>query len=300
MAWAPDMRPSSVSLLLAQRRRSCAAPARKRSSALPFKVRVGWGWCFSHSLTARSAELPLALRASGLLLALPKSRQKARRLTRCPAARHARRGVPALLGAGGVVWQYIPVLSADARASCARPCGHFPPSPAMLGTANGAGIHEAVHPCTASRNSSGELLLLRQDAAQTGPPVARRGCAGKVRRRAHTMCARSLNVQGRTSSEPRSTLAESEGRMPGDRATGGVFLWLSFFAQAKKVTRSPVGRVEALQLPEQTKNMIKVDSGLTRAILALALRASFAVRARSGARSHRNDERKNSGRGCRD
>ncbi|HXR63520.1 MAG TPA: hypothetical protein VN720_08275, partial [Rudaea sp.] len=79
-----------------------------------------------------------------------------------------------------------------------------------------------------------------------------------------------------------------------------VFLWLSFFAQAKKVTRSPVGRVEALQLPEQTKNMIKVDSGLTRAILALALRASFAVRARSGARSHRNDERKNSGRGCRD
>jgi len=209
-----------------------------------------------------SAELPLALPASGLLLALlrascpsplrgqlrcsrrscgavPKSRQKARHRTRCPAAHHARRGVPVLLGAGGVVWQHVRVLSADARTSCARPCGHFPPSPAMLGTANGAGIHEAVHPCTTSWNSSGELLLLRQDAAQTGPPVARRGCAGKVRRRAHTMCARSLNVHGRTSSEPRSSLAESEGRMPGDRATGGVFLWLPFFAQAKKVTRSP-------------------------------------------------------------
>ena len=83
------------------------------------------------------------------------------------------------------------------------------------------------------------LWLLRQDAAETGPPEARRGCAGKVRRRAHTMCARSLNVHGRTSSEPRSALAHSQGRMPGERAAGGVFLWLPFFAQAKKVTRSP-------------------------------------------------------------
>jgi hypothetical protein len=60
------------------------------------------------------------------------------------------------------------------------------------------------------------------------------------------MCARSLNVHGRTSSEPRSALAKAQGRMPGDRAAGGVFLWLPFFAQAKKVTRSPAGRVEAL------------------------------------------------------
>jgi len=66
----------------------------------------------------------------------------------------------------------------------------------------------------------------------TGPPEARRGCVGQVRRRAHTMCARSLNVHGRTSSEPRSALADLEGRMPGRRAAGGVFLWLSFFAQA--------------------------------------------------------------------
>ena len=67
------------------------------------------------------------------------------------------------------------------------------------------------------------------------------------------MCARSLNVHGGTSSEPRSTLAKSEGRMPGDRAAGGVFLWLPFFAQAKKVTRSPIGRVEALLLEEEKK-----------------------------------------------
>ncbi len=51
--------------------------------------------------------------------------KKARHRTRCPAARHARRGVPVLLGAGGVVWQYVHVLSADARASCARPLRAF-------------------------------------------------------------------------------------------------------------------------------------------------------------------------------
>ena len=62
------------------------------------------------------------------------------------------------------------------------------------------------------------------------------------------MRGRSLNVHGRTSSEPRSALAHLEGRKPGRRAAGGVFLWLPFFAQAKKVTRSPAGRVEALHL----------------------------------------------------
>jgi len=45
----------------------------------------------------------------------------------------------------------------------------------MLGTANGAGIHESVHPCTTSTRGRGRpwlsllLWLLRQDAAQTAP-----------------------------------------------------------------------------------------------------------------------------------
>jgi homospermidine synthase len=43
--------------------------------------------------------------------------------------------------------------------------------------------------------------------------------------------------------------------MPGDRAAGGVFLWLPFFAQAKKVTRSPAGRVEALLLTNEGMNV---------------------------------------------
>ena len=39
------------------------------------------------------------------------------------------------------------------------------------------------------------------------------------------MRGRLLNVHGCTSSEPRSTLAKSEGRMPGDRADGGGLLF---------------------------------------------------------------------------
>jgi len=62
------------------------------------------------------------------------------------------------------------------------------------------------------------------------------------------MCARSPNVQGRTSGEPRSTLADSQGRMPGERATGGGLLFGFLLATQEKVTRSPKGRVEALHL----------------------------------------------------
>jgi len=48
------------------------------------------------------------------------------------------------------------------------------------------------------------------------------------------MCARSPNVRGRTSGEPRSTLAESEGRMPGDRATGGCVSLVTFLCISKE------------------------------------------------------------------
>ncbi len=50
----------------------------------------------------------------------------------------------------------------------------------------------------------------------------------------------------------RSTLAKSEGRMPGDRATGGGLLFGYFLlATQEKVTRSPKGRVEAPLFREQ-------------------------------------------------
>jgi hypothetical protein len=80
----------------------------------------------------------------------------------------------------------------------------------------------------------GAMLLLRQDAAQ-GAPVARRGCGGKVRRRARRMCASSLYVQGRAFNEPRSALAHSQHRDCAESAPPGcAFFRLPFFAQAKK------------------------------------------------------------------
>ena len=110
--------------------------ARVPRALAPFKGRVGWGrlgylfFCSSSFPRKRefilifvlflaSAELPLALGASGLLLALPKSRQKARRLTRCPAARHARRGVPALLAFAGSLRRHIPCAASRSRQSLA-------------------------------------------------------------------------------------------------------------------------------------------------------------------------------------
>src|SRR5262249_47439056 len=58
--------------------------------------------CSGSSVLLR-AELPLLLRRTGLLFAIAqKVPKKARRRTRCPAAHHARRGVPALLGDGGL------------------------------------------------------------------------------------------------------------------------------------------------------------------------------------------------------
>jgi len=119
----------------------------------------------------------------------------------------------------------------------------------MLGTANGALVHEYVHPCTASIKSFAESLneceplplLLRQDAADTGPPVARRVADDQARRVGARDRADSAAGQGWPVSGTRPPLAQSEAmatagmpeleqcrsncRMAGDRATGGVFLW---------------------------------------------------------------------------
>jgi len=106
-------------------------------------------------------------------------------------------------------------------------------------------VHEPVHPCTAPirsfapgqtcrKNKQCERLLLRQDAAQTGPPVARRVGAGKAQRVARRMRASSLHAHGRAFSEPRSLLANLEGRMPERRVTWGVFLSVTFLCTSKE------------------------------------------------------------------
>ena len=174
----------------------------------------------------------------------------------------------------GVAQTVRPCTAAQARRSIAAPLWAFPARAAMLGTANGAGIHESVHPWTASvktfkprqicgKNEKSELSLLRQDAAQTGPRKARRRRTGKARRGARRMRASSLVYTDVHSANLRSAFAHPQGRMPGGRAFRGVLSLVTLFAQAKRVTRSAVGRVEALLLI-RARHWIPVFAGMTR------------------------------------
>jgi len=77
--------------------------------------------------------------------------------------------------------------------------------------------------------------------------------------------------------------------MPGERDAWGVLSLVTFFAQAKKVTRSTAGRVEALDF---TKKCEELDSGLTSS--AVESRRNDELREKqldSGLR--RNDEQGN-------
>jgi len=81
----------------------------------------------------------------------------------------------------------------------------------------------------------------------------------KVRRMARTMRASSLHAHGCAFNEPRSALAHSEGRMPGERATGVCFFRLPFFAQAKKGD-SLAQRASESFAPGQSRRKSKMDS----------------------------------------
>jgi hypothetical protein len=75
----------------------------------------------------------------------------------------------------------------------------------------------------------------------------RRVGVGKESPQEGTQDARQFAVRaGCTLSEPRSPLANSEGRMPGERHTGGCFFGLLFFAQAKKSDSLVRRRVKAV------------------------------------------------------
>jgi len=138
--------------------------------AIPAKAGIQLSALSSSRLEVQSFVSPAASR---LLFGIAqKVTKKARRRTRCPAARHARRGVPALLAFAGSLRRHSPCAASRSRQSLAATLRADPAKAAMLGTANGAGIHESVHPCTTLRHWVSEpplsLLLLRQDAAQTG------------------------------------------------------------------------------------------------------------------------------------
>ena len=64
-----------------------------------------------------------------------------RREMRFNASRERFRLTPVLLGAPGLLRQYVHVLLSNRGDPSPRPFGHFPVAPAMLGTANGAPDH---------------------------------------------------------------------------------------------------------------------------------------------------------------
>jgi hypothetical protein len=142
----------------------------------------------------------------------------------------------------------------------------------MLGAANGAGLHRTVHPCTASlrsfapsqsarKQSEGERLLLRQDAAQMGPLW--RGERGRKSPKEGAHDARPFAAcTGRALSEPRSPLANSEGRMPGEARHRGVFLLVTFLCTSKeKLPARPKGEWKLCTFKNNKSK--KLDSGLT-------------------------------------
>jgi hypothetical protein len=93
---------------------------------------------------------------------------------------------------------------------------------------------------------------------------------------ARTMRARSLHAHGRAFSEPRSRLANPQGRMPGGCATLGYVSLVTFFAQAESnpLARRASGSF-ALGYGQKTKSKwIPAFAGMT-SLGANARRAGF-------------------------
>ena len=140
--------------------------------------------------------------------------------------------IPCASRRGGVAQTVCPCTASQSRRSIAATLRAFPATPAMLGTADGA-------PCPLIRPSmdcleTNALASARGMRVTWGPCVAA-SVRRKGRRLARTMRASSLHVHGRAFSEPRSTLAHSQGRMPGERHTGVAFS-LVIFLLAKAVS----------------------------------------------------------------
>jgi len=188
--------------------------------------------------------------ASRLLLALPKSNQKARHRTRWSDSHRANRTALRFSASRGRSDSTVPVLLRDRGDPSPRPYGRIPrslrcsaPRTAPVVAGIRASLHCVRRKFASTQNMCEPLLLnllLRQDAAQNGAPC---GAASVRRKKPEGWRARCAPVRCRHTDVPsadrRSTLAKSEamdGRRPRHR---GCVSLVTFFAQAKKVTRSP-------------------------------------------------------------
>jgi len=184
--------------------------------------------------------------ASRLLFGIAqKVTKKARHRTRCFAAHRARQNPLCFSGTTGSS-ESTSVCSQPTRAHRARaPSGNFrrtlrcsAPRTAPVCARTRASLHCVAALVRVHRNLPGyqgpRASASAAGSRRNGAPVARRAGGGKARRVARRMRASSLHAHGCAFSEPRSPLANLEGRMPGRRATWGVFLSVTFLCTSKE------------------------------------------------------------------
>ncbi len=178
-----------------------------------------------------ASELPIyeqsfhAAALRGLLLASPKSNQKAMRLSRCSDSHPANRNEPALLAAPGSLRQCIHALHRDRGDPSPRPVGPFPSRLRCSAPLDGASCL-LIRPSLDYVFSGCEFWLLRQDAAKPGP------LWGGERREE----SRRLRCQHRyvLSAQPERRERTWNTWMCGKRPIGVAFSWVTFSWPCKR------------------------------------------------------------------
>jgi hypothetical protein len=179
-------------------------------------------------------ELPLAFGERVTFLCLCKEKSpKETHPGKAPSA-HPALQVPCASRLCGVAQTVHPCTASPSRRSIAATLRACPAKPAMLGALQGPRFAASMPQKPQPARFTASSYALRAGARGPWGPCAAASAWRKARRVARTMRASSLHVHGCTFSEPRSALADSEGRMPGERGTGVCFFRLPFFAQAKK------------------------------------------------------------------
>ncbi len=148
---------------------------------------------------------------------------------------------PALLGLAGSLRRYIPCTDRECGDPSPHPCGPCPQSlrcsARKRGTQDretGQNQHQDQSRHYALAVFAFRFRLLRQAMPPQWGPCGAASGRRKARRVARTMRASSLRAHGCVLSEPRSTLAKSQGRMPGDRSTGVAFSLVTFYWPLKR------------------------------------------------------------------
>ena len=177
---------------------------------------------------------------------------------------------PVLLGGSGLLRQYIRVLLRNRGDPSPRPCGHFPAPPAMLGTANGAGL--CTNPCIPALCDSNRLRQQIAGASNSfcGRMPPKWGPCGAARGRrkspkggaqdARQFVARTRMCAQRTPQPPRE-VAGQDARRP--RYSGWPSLWLLSLGHARESNSLARRASESTALQQARSTWIPPCAGMT-------------------------------------